>query len=233
MIFTRPMYYEIIDGRIWSVDAAAFLVDPATDGAYQDYLAAGGKAIKAPDIEGVNSAQGLYQALKFYGFPLGSLEPEDEKKQRLKAHAQKKASAILDAVAQRQIAQIATFTNEEYKVLADAEIFPVWAAGESYVKDERIQHKGIVYQVVQDVTAIENQPPDLTGMLAIYRPLSEAGHEEGDGTKENPINFLLGMDCEKGKYYFFNGNTYLALMDMKPCVWEPGAAGTHTVWQEA
>lgn len=232
MIFTRPMYYEVIDGRIWSVDAAAFLVDPATDGAYQDYLAAGGKAIKAPDIEGVNSVQGLYQALKFYGFPLGSLEPDDEKNQRLKAAAQKKASAILDAVAQRQIAQIATFTNEEYKVLADAEIFPVWAAGESYVKDERIQHKGIVYQVVQDVTAIENQPPDLTGMLAIYRPLSEAGHEEGEGTKENPINFLLGMDCEKGKYYYFNGKTYLAVQDMKPCVWEPGSAGTTAIWQE-
>lgn len=233
MIFTRPMYYEVIDGRIWSVDAAAFLVDPATDGAYQDYLAAGGKAIKAPDTKGVNSVQGLYQALKFYGFPFGSLEPEDEKNQRLKAEAQKKASVILNIVAQRQIAQIATFTNEEYKVLADAEIFPVWAAGESYVKDERIQHKGIVYQVVQDVTAIKNQPPDLTGMLAVYRPLNEVGHDEGDGTKENPINFLLGMDCEKGKYYFFNGKTYLALMDMKPCVWEPGTAGTMTIWQEA
>ncbi len=31
MIFTKPMYYEVIDGRIWSVDAAAFLADPATD----------------------------------------------------------------------------------------------------------------------------------------------------------------------------------------------------------
>lgn len=232
MIFTKPMYYEVIDGRIWNVDAAAFLVDPATDETYQEYLAAGGKAIKAPDTEGVNSVQGLYQVLKFYGFPLGSLEPEDEKNQRLKAEAQKKASAILDAVAQRQIAQIATFTNEEYKVLADAEIFPAWAAGEVYTKDERIQHNGIVYNVEQEVTAQSHQPPDLTGMLAIYRPISEVGHEEGDGTKENPINFLLGMDCAKGKYYFFNGNTYLALMDMKPCVWEPGAAGTATVWQK-
>ena len=232
MIFTRPMYYEVIDGRIWSVDAAAFLADPATDEMYQEYLAAGGKAIKAPDTEGVNSVQGLYQVLKFYGFPLGNLEPEDEKNQRLKAEAQKKASAILDAVAQRQIAQIATFTNEEYKVLADAEIFPVWAAGESYAKDERIQHNGIVYEVVQAVTAQAHQPPDLTGMLAIYRPVSEAGHEEGDGTKENPINFILGMDCEKGKYYYFNGKTYLAVQDMKPCVWEPGSAGTSAVWQE-
>lgn len=232
MIFTRPMYYEVIDGRIWNVDAAAFLVDPATDGAYQDYLAAGGKAIKAPDTEGMNSVQGLYQALKFYGFPLGGLEPEDEKKQRLKAEAQKKASAILNAVAQRQIAQIATFTNEEYKVLADAEIFPVWAAGETYAKDDRIQHNGIVYEVVQAATARSHQPPDMTGMLAIYRPLSEVGHEEGDGTKENPISFLLGMDCEKGKYYYFNGKTYLAVQDMKPCVWEPGSAGTSAVWQE-
>lgn len=232
MIFTKPMYYEVIDGRIWSVDAAAFLADPATDETYQEYLAAGGKAIKAPDTEGVNSVQGLYQVLKFYGFPLDNLEPEDEKNQRLKVEAQKKASAILDAVAQRQIAQIATFTNEEYKILADAEIFPVWAAGETYAKNERIQHKGIVYQVMQDVIAIENQPPDLTGMLAIYRPISEAGHEEGDGTKENPINFLLGMDCEKGKYYYFNGKTYLAVQDMKPCVWEPGSAGTSAVWQK-
>lgn len=232
MRFTKPMYYEVIDGRIWSVDAAAFLADPATDETYQEYLAAGGKAIKAPDTEGVNSVQGLYQVLKFYGFPLGSLEPEEEKAQRLRAEAQVKSEKIISAAMQRQMAQTATFTANEYKVLAEAELFPVWTAGETYAKGDRIQHNGIVYEVVQAVTAQSHQPPDMTGMLAIYRPISEAGHEEGDGTKENPINFILGMDCEKGKYYYFNGKTYLAVQDMKPCVWEPGSAGTAAVWQE-
>lgn len=232
MRFTKPEYYELNDGRIWDVSAAAFLADPNTNTAYQEYLAAGGKAIKAPDKSGANTADALCQCLKLYGFSLGELEPEEEKAQRLRAEAQVKSEKIISAVMQRQMAQTATFTADEYKVLADAEIFPVWTAGASYVKDERIQHNGIVYEVVQAVTAQSHQPPDMTGMLAIYRPLSEVGHEGGDGTKENPINFLIGMDCEKGKYYFFNGNTYLALMDMKPCVWEPGAAGTTTVWQK-
>lgn len=233
MRFTKPEYYEVDDGRIWNVSAAAFITDPNTDTAYQQYLADGGKPIKAPDKSSVNTVDALYQCLKFYGFALGELEPEDDKAMRLRAEAQKKSERILSAVMQRSVAQTATFTSDEYKVLAEAEMFPVWVAGESYQANERIQHNGIVYEVVQAVTAESYQPPDAEGMLAIYRPLSEVGTEEGDGTKENPINFLLGMDCEKGKYYSFNGKTYLAVQDMKPCIWEPGSAGTMAIWQEA
>ena len=90
--------------------------------------------------------------------------------------------------------------------------------------------EGVVYEVIQQVTAIETQPPSAEGMLAIYRPLSvdsETG-EEPDGTLENPYTYLDGMDVYNGKYYTYNGKLYLAKADMTPCVWAPDTAG---LWQ--
>ena len=66
------------------------------------------------------------------------------------------------------------------------------------------------------------------GMLAIYRPIVLA-HE---GTLEDPIPFIEGMDCERDKYYSYNGEIYKALQDMTPCVWAPGTQGTEAVWQK-
>ena len=72
--------------------------------------------------------------------------------------------------------------------------------------------------------ALENQPPDAEGMLAVYRPISEA-HA---GTQEDPIPWVYGMDCHTGLYYSHNALMYLCKADMIPCVWEPGTAG---LWQ--
>lgn len=231
MKFTRPEYYELSDGRIWKVDSAAFLSDPNTDAGYQEYLASGGKAIHAPDKNGATTKESLRATLKFYGFDLGELATAEDIAEVKRTAAQEMSARILSTVAQKQVAQMATFTNEEYQVLADAEIFPIWEAGVTYSANERIQHNGVVYQVLQQVTAQSHQAPDASGMLAIYRPLSATTRENGDGTLSNPMNFLLGMDCHAGQHYYFNGHVYKALQDMIPCVWEPGSAGTSAVWQ--
>lgn len=62
------------------------------------------------------------------------------------------------------------------------------------------------------------------GMLAVYRPIDQV-HE---GTKEDPIPFVYGMDTEEGKYYAYEGITYLCKQDMIPCVWPPNTPG---LWQ--
>lgn len=112
--------------------------------------------------------------------------------------------------------------------LSIPDLLPAWeellSAGNQVAAGVCLTHKGQTYRVVQAVTPMESQPPGGEGMLAIYRPIER----EHTGTLADPITWVYGMDCYSGKYYVHNGQTYLAKMDMLPCVWEPGSAG---LWQ--
>lgn len=66
-----PEYYRLTDGRIWSVKAAAFVSEDASE--VRDYRAAGRAFGSAPDESGALSEDGLRQTLAFYGLPLGAL----------------------------------------------------------------------------------------------------------------------------------------------------------------
>ena len=112
--------------------------------------------------------------------------------------------------------------------LSIPDLLPTWdellAAGREVSAGVCLVHNGQTYRVVQDVTPIESQPPDMDGMLAVYRPIER----EHAGTLTDPIPWVYGMDCYSGKYYSYEGNTYLCKADMIPCVWAPGTAG---LWQ--
>lgn len=115
--------------------------------------------------------------------------------------------------------------NDDETALAVAPLCPVWTPGAVYQAGEVVNHEEQAYRVIQTVTALENQPPGETGMLAIYRPLDDKGHT---GRVDDPIPYVYGMDVSTGFFYSFNGKKYLAKADMKPCVWDPGTPG---VWQ--
>lgn len=112
--------------------------------------------------------------------------------------------------------------------LSIPDLLPTWAellsAGNQVAAGVCLTHKGQTYRVVQAVTPIESQPPGGEGMLAVYRPIER----EHTGTPSDPIPWVYGMDCYSGKYYSYEGNTYLCKADMIPCVWAPGTAG---LWQ--
>ena len=148
--------------------------------------------------------------------------------------ARKLAATILMARIQADMVQTGAFAAAEFATFARAGLFADWAAGQTYAKGYRLAHKGIVYEVMQEVAAIENQPPDAAGMLAVYRPLSvdpETG-EEPDGSREHPFAFLYGMDVKNGSYYSYEGKLWLAKADMPACVWTPGTEGLWQ-WEEA
>lgn len=157
---------------------------------------------------------------------------EEEIAEAEKQAAVSQANAILTAKSRANMVQTMSFTSAEFSLLAKAELFPVWTAGETYPQGRRIQHEGIVYEVVSSggVTAQEHQPPSAEGMLAVYRPLStdpETG-ETPTGTQDDPIPYLDGMDVVKDKYYSYNGKLYKANLNMPACVWPPDTAG---LWQ--
>lgn len=155
---------------------------------------------------------------------------EEELAAQALAEARAQSSTILMARMQADMVQMGAFAAAEFATFARAGLFADWAAGQTYAKGYRLAHKGIVYEVMQEVTAIENQPPDASGMLAVYRPLSmdpETG-DEPDGSQGHPYAFIYGMDVYSGKYYSYNNHLYLAKSDMTACVWPPDIEG---LWQ--
>ena len=105
-------------------------------------------------------------------------------------------------------------------------LYDEWEPKRHYVYNAVLLHLGQLHRVAQEdgVDALETQPPDAEGMLAVYRPV-DAVHA---GTLEDPIPWVYGMDCDEGKYYAHNGGVYLCNEDMHPYVWEPGTEG---LWQ--
>lgn len=94
---------------------------------------------------------------------------------------------------------------------------------ERLFKGDKIRKGEQLYNVEQETQPQEAYPPDGEGMLAIYRPISVTHN----GTQEDPIPWVYGMDCENGKYYAYNDVVYLCAGDMKPCVWAPDSG----IWQ--
>ena len=145
-----------------------------------------------------------------------------------KAQAQAEAATILTASLYRSVVQTAAFSAPEFATFAKAGLFDDWTPGKTYAQGYRLAHKGVVYEVIQEVTAQEHQAPDAEGMLAVYRPLSNAEGEVPAGTVEDPIPFIYGMDVKAALYYSYSGMIYLAKADMPACVWTPDTAG---LWQ--
>lgn len=144
------------------------------------------------------------------------------------AAAQAKTATIITASLYRNAVQTMAFSALEFATFAKAGLFDEWKAGETYVAGYRLTRKGVVYEVVQDVTAQEHQAPDAKGMLAVYRPLSNTEGEDPAGTAEDPVPFIYGMDVKTGLYYSYGGKLYLAKADMPACVWTPDTSG---LWQ--
>ena len=157
---------------------------------------------------------------------------EEEIAKAEKQAAVHQSNAVLAAKSRAALVQTASFTTSEFSLLAKAELFPVWTAGETYPQGRRIQHEGIVYEVVaaDGVTAEAHRPPNGEGRLAVYRPLSTdpSTGETPTGTQDDPIPYIGGMDVVKDKYYSYNGKLYKANLTMPACVWPPDTAG---LWQ--
>lgn len=131
-------------------------------------------------------------------------------------------------LARTMAASVTTFSDTTALEIPD--LLPTWpellAAGQPIQPGVCIMHNGKCYRQAQSsaVTPQAHQPPGGEGMLAVYRPIDR----EHAGVLSDPIPWVSGMDCRTGKYYSYEGVTYLCKGDMIPCVWTPGTAG---LWQ--
>ncbi len=181
---------------------------------------------------GLGTHESYYQRL---GMEPMDVEQADNGDWYLAGKVPPKSAAELKALALRtaqkkldELQRVATVRSipleDDATALVVAPACPEWSAGTHYEACDVVNHNGQAFKVIQPVDALENQPPDAEGMLAIYRPLMP----EHDGTLDDPIPFVNGMDVYNGKYYTYNGSVYLAKADMMPCTWAPDTEG---LWQ--
>ena len=87
-------------------------------------------------------------------------------------------------------------------------LFPAWAVGVAYAKDERVQYDGKLYKVVQAHTSQADWTPDKTP--ALFTEVAKGG--QGD-TPDNPIPYNNNMELVKDKYYSQSGVVYVCFRD--------------------
>ena len=148
------------------------------------------------------------------------------REEQAKAAAEARLTSQMQAAVKLYVKKATDIPDEQALEMPD--LFRTWdevlAAGEQLEADTVLNLDGQLYRVVQPVTPQEHQRPDGEGMLAIYRPIDQTN----EGTKEDPVPFVYGMDTEQGTYYSSGGKTYLCNLTMTPCVWAPGTPG---LWQ--
>ena len=148
------------------------------------------------------------------------------REEQAKAAAEARLTSQMQAAVKLYVKKATDIPDEQALEMPD--LFRTWdevlAAGEQLEADTVLNLDGQLYGVVQPATPQEHQRPDGEGMLAIYRPIDQT-HE---GTREDPVPFVYGMDTEQGTYYSSGGKTYLCNLTMTPCVWAPGTPG---LWQ--
>lgn len=123
---------------------------------------------------------------------------------------------------------IQSTTIEDDLALQMPSLFKTW---EEVLKDS-VQLKvetilnldGQLYRVLQPVIPQTHQRPDGEGMTAIYRPI-DTTHQ---GTIDDPIPFVYGMDVTAGLYYSCLGKIYLCNQTIPGCVYAPDTPG---LWQ--
>ena len=112
----------------------------------------------------------------------------------------------------------------DYMALQYVELFGVWLDGVAYKAGDRIRYNGVLYKVLQDHISQGDWLPDSTSSLyarvLIPDPTVTPEWEQPDSTKP----------YSKGDKVLHDGKTWESLVDNN--VWEPGAMGTETLWQE-
>lgn len=112
-------------------------------------------------------------------------------------------------------------TMTDNDALEAVELFPVWGEGEAYYVGERVQHGGVLYEVLQAHTSQDGWEPDkapsLFAKVLIPDPDVIPEWEQPDST--NPYM--------KGDKVTHNGKTWVSVVDNN--VWRPGVYGWEIV----
>lgn len=121
------------------------------------------------------------------------------------------------------IVQLAQYAPDEVAATA-AFAFDPWDAASTYEVGDRVQYADLLYKCLTGHTAQESWTPDVSPSLwakVLIPDPSVIPEWEQPGSTNG---------YSKGDKVTHNGKTWESLADNN--VWEPGAAGTESLWKE-
>lgn len=104
----------------------------------------------------------------------------------------------------RPLIERAAASLDDADALQGVQLFPRWRAGISVEVGQRYQHGGILYKGLQAHTTQEGWEPDKTPAL-----WAAVAADPQQGTLDNPIPAVRGMEYTYGLYYSDGGTVYL------------------------
>lgn len=102
------------------------------------------------------------------------------------------------------IEQAVSIALDDSAALRSVPLFPKWASGLAVKKTERYQYNGVLYRVAQDHTTQPEWTPDKTPALWVA-----VSADPEQGTADNPITAVRGMEYTYGLYYKDGDKVYL------------------------
>lgn len=123
----------------------------------------------------------------------------------------------------REVIEQASASLPDETALEGVELFPAWEAGRFCSAGERLRYHGELYRVLQDHAAQADWTPDAAPSLFV--------RVAAPGTIPEWVQPLGAEDAYRtGDRVRHGGRIWESLADAN--VWEPGAAGTETLWKE-
>lgn len=114
------------------------------------------------------------------------------------------------AEAEALIAALVTLRESatDEQALKVPSLYPAWKPGMDCKAGDRVQHRGVLYKVLQAHTSHADWVPG-EGTESLYTRIDET-HA---GTLTDPIPYSGNMALEAGKYYSQSGAVYLCTRD--------------------
>ena len=104
----------------------------------------------------------------------------------------------------RPLMEKAAASLDDADALKGVQLFPRWRAGLAVQVDERYQHEGVLYRAQQAHITQEGWEPPATPALWVA-----VAADPQQGTVDNPIPAVRGMEYTYGLYYSDGGTVYL------------------------
>ena len=124
----------------------------------------------------------------------------------------------------REIIEKAVVSLPDQDALNGVELFPAWQTDKAYTTGERVKYNHVLYKVLQNHTSQADWTPDVAASLFV---------RVDDPSIEWPewIQPTGSTDAyAKGAKVSHNNKHWISLIDSN--VWEPGAVGTESLWEE-
>lgn len=130
---------------------------------------------------------------------------------------------ILDEARQlRKLLENNTENMDDEKILSYPAFVEKWHPGTSYAAGKRVAHDNVIYKVLQDHTSQDGWEPDNAQSLfaRVLIPDTDTIYDWVQPDSTNPY-----MQNDRVRH-----NGVIWVSDADNNVWEPGAAGTESLW---